>query len=191
MDARLAAYRGAILHHHVPGQPRVVDDDHLVADHAVVSHVAGGHDEAARADDRVVPVVGGAVDGHVLADRGLLPDGDPHGVAGLELQILRLAADDGAVTDAAACAQGHRPFQHHVSANLRIARDAHLGADHAVGTDAHARVHLGAWIHDGGGMQAGAVSHRDFPRAHAPVFPARAPCARAPAASSPRPRCGG
>jgi hypothetical protein len=68
MQAGVPAHRGPVLHDHVPGESSVVDDDDLVADHAVVGDVARGHDEAALSDPCVVPFVGRAVHGDVFAD---------------------------------------------------------------------------------------------------------------------------
>ncbi len=51
-----------------PVEGRAVDHDDVVAEHAVVGHVADGHDEAVAADHRVATLVGGAMDGDVLAD---------------------------------------------------------------------------------------------------------------------------
>ena len=184
----MPAHRGPVLHDHVPGQSGVVDDDDLVTDHAVVGDVARGHDEAAPSDPRVVPLVGRAVHGDVFADGRVLPDGHPHGQPGPELQVLRLAADDGAMAHAAARPQGHPALEHDVRSDLHFWPDPGLRADHTVGPDPHTAVELGARVDHRGWVNARGVSHGRVLRAHALASRAPAPCGRAPGAGPRRPR---
>ena len=83
-----------------PAQLGAVGDDDVVTDVAVVRQVHVGHDEAAGADRGAVALRGAAVDRGVLADDRAGADLDP-GLLAAILEILRIAAEDRPVADAA------------------------------------------------------------------------------------------
>ena len=105
-----------------------------------------------RPSDGVVALVGGAVDGHVLAHHRIVAEGDPHRRALAELEVLRHPADDRAVADPAAGAHPDPAFQHHVRADLGARADAHLGPDDRVGADPHVGGQLRPGIDHRGGV---------------------------------------
>src|SRR5437899_11397824 len=110
--AREPADRRALADLAVARDPGVVDDDRALADLAIVGDVAHGHDEAALAD--VGPAVGArrAVDRDVLTEHGPGAGPDPGRGALLELQVLRPAAEHGAVADLHAAPELHAPPEH-------------------------------------------------------------------------------
>src|SRR5439155_153787 len=116
-----ATDRRALADLAVARDPGVVDDDRAIAHGAIVGDVAHGHEEAPLADTG--PTVGtrGAVDRDVLTDHGLRTDPHPGRRALLELQVLRFAAEDGAVAD--------------LHARRDVPRDPGLRGDHGTVTD--------------------------------------------------------
>src|SRR5216683_6828570 len=168
MDAGEAADRHPILDRDVPGQARVVDDDDVVAEHAVVRDVARAHHQAVAADGRVVALVGGAMDGDVLADHRVVAQAHAHRRALAELEVLGHAADDCPVPDPAAGPDPDPALQHRVGTDLRPGRHRHLGADHGVRPDARVGGQLRGAVDDGGGMdhdRPSSSSRRRFSRA--------------------------
>src|SRR6266542_2552751 len=137
---------GAILDGDVPRQAGVVDDDHVVTDDAVVGDMATGHHEAVIAHARVQARAGRAMDGDILAYHRVVADPDAHRNTVPVLEVLRRAADDGAVPDPAAGADGDAPLEHDVGADLAALADSRVRSDDGVGRDADSRGQLGTRV---------------------------------------------
>ena len=137
----------------VPGQARVVDDDDVVAEHAVVRDVARGHHQAVAADGGVVALVGGAVDGHVLADHRVVARGSlPTGVPSRNLRSCGTPPDDRAVPDPAAGSHPHPALEHRVGADLGPGRRPRTSAPITeYGPTRTSAAELGAAVDHGGG----------------------------------------
>ena len=151
------AEHGEVAHLHMARQRGVVGRDDVRADPAVVRDMAAHHEQAAVADAGQPPAaLSAGVHGDVLADLAVGADGQPRALA-RELQVLRLRAEGCEGEDARA-----RP-------DLGLARDADMGierhalaqrglrAHHAEGADADARGQPRPLLHDGRGMDDGAV----------------------------------
>ena len=79
---------------HVAAQQRAVGHDDVVAQLAIVGHVAAGHQEVLVADPRdAVFFFAAAIDRHAFADDVVVADDDLRVAAGVA-DVLRLAADD-------------------------------------------------------------------------------------------------
>ena len=93
-----------------------------VADAVVVGHVHVRHQEAVGAHHGGPAGLRRAVDGHALADHVAVADHE-RGLLALEGQVLRLAAEDGALVHAVAGAQRGEPLDHGVGADLAAVAD--------------------------------------------------------------------
>jgi hypothetical protein len=149
-DAGQLVYGGAVLDDDVSGESRIVDQDDMVADGAVMRDVARGHHEAVIADACVHALARRPVYGHVLADHGLVADPHADGHTVPVLEVLRDPADHGAMSDPAARPDRHPSFEHDVGADLRSFPDAHVRPDHRYGATHPPRT--GARIDDGAGV---------------------------------------
>ena len=90
---------GVVLDHDVPGELRSIGEDHVIADHAVVTDVRVGHDQVVAADaSRAATLDRAAVHGAELAKLVRLAHFESHALARVG-QILRVAADDGERVD--------------------------------------------------------------------------------------------
>ena len=163
MDTRETADGRVIPHGDVTGEAREIDDDDMVADDAVVGDVARGHDQAMAPHEGVVALASGPMDGDVLADRGIVADGHPHGKAVAVLEVLRHPPDDRAVVDAAARADGHSPLEDDVGADLAVRADPDGAPDDRVWADGRSRPDLGPALHDGRGVDPRRLGHRARP----------------------------
>src|SRR5690606_23226367 len=95
-----------VLHGHVTGELRTVRDDDPVAQMAVVREMHVRHDEAVGAHGGAHRLGGAAVDRGILADHAAVADLHRR-VLTAELEVLRIAADDGADPDLHLAAQTH------------------------------------------------------------------------------------
>ena len=135
MDRTVARDEGVIADLDMAGQQRPVADHHIVANHAVVGDMGGGHEEAVVADSGRAARLFGAVDGHELPDRIVVADDDP-AVDGLPAQDLGIAADLYREADAVRPADPARP------ADEAVGTDLGSVADHGLVLDDGARPHL-------------------------------------------------
>ena len=138
-DAGQPPHGGPVLDDDVSGESRIVDQDDMVAHGAVMRDVARRHHEAVIADAGVRALARRPVDGHVLADHGLVADPHADRDALAVLEVLGHAADHRPMPDPAARADRHPALEHHVGADLRSVADAHVRPDHRVRRDPHAR----------------------------------------------------
>ena len=115
-----------VVHGDVARELGPVGDDDAGADVTVVGQVHVAHDEGAGADGGRAGRLGAAIDGAVLPDPGSLPDLDP-GLLAAELEVLRLAPEDGPDADTDARAEP----------DVALQRDA--GLDPAAVADDHRR----------------------------------------------------
>ena len=93
MHRRKPAENGVVLHRDVARERRIVDEEDMIAELAVVRHMRAGEEQAVAAHARdMAAALGAAVHGDVLADRGVRPDDQPAFLAAV-LHVLRLAAD--------------------------------------------------------------------------------------------------
>ncbi len=95
MNDRAPTEKRSIPNQNVASQQYCVGDHDPVADTAIVGHMAGGHQEAVRADFRRRTILGGAINRHVLANDGARAYPHPGLCVRIEAHILRIAADHG------------------------------------------------------------------------------------------------
>ena len=79
-DAGQPPHGGPVLDDDVSGESRIVDQDDMVAHDTVMGDVARRHHEAVIADARIHALARRSVNGHVLADHGLVADPHAHGM---------------------------------------------------------------------------------------------------------------
>src|SRR5690606_7546835 len=114
---------------------RAVGNHHVVANAAVVRHVAGGHQVAVAADaGGTIFLFGAAVDRHRFANHVVVADLDARRAAAVA-QVLRFAADDNARMDFVVASDGHVTSDLHVANKSRAAADPDVGPDRAERTD--------------------------------------------------------
>jgi len=107
----------------VTGQLHGVGHDDAVADPAIMRNMTGGHQEAVRTDFSAGIGLGGAADGHVLANDGARADTHAGAGGGIEAQILRIAADHG------------ERMHHDALAELTLPADVGMSVDHTIGAE--------------------------------------------------------
>ena len=104
------------------GERRVVREDRVVADGAIVRDVHVGHDPVVVADARrAAALAGAAVDGDELADHVAIAD-DEFAVLAAEFLVLRDRADRGELEDAVVAADARRAFDDDVRADRACRR---------------------------------------------------------------------
>src|SRR5262249_34327954 len=126
---------GTVLDGHVSRELRAVRDEDAVANVAIMREVHVRHDEAALADARLERRRGAAIDGRVLAHRTALADFD-EGLLTLELEILRIAAEDRTAADADAWPEVHVALEDRTERERAAIADDAAVADVRVGSDA-------------------------------------------------------
>ena len=119
----------------MPGQHRVVGDDRVVAQTAVVSDVGVDHQQVVVADDRQVVCLQRPVDGDVLADGVARADDHPAGAVG-HVYVLGESAQDGAFEDVVVRAQRGSVLDDDVTFQDAPWTDGHVRFDDAQRTDA-------------------------------------------------------
>jgi hypothetical protein len=147
VHGRSPADKGPVLHLNVAGQLHRVDDNHVVADHAVVGHVHVSHQQAVFADDGGVPVqFRPAVERYEFADGGVVAN-DHRGRFPLVFEVLRGRRNDGSRENLAVFANAG-PFHDHrvraypgAFADLNVLLNdgkrlnGHIGSDSCFGVD--------------------------------------------------------
>ena len=122
MDARVAADEREIPDLNVAGQEHTIREDRPAAELDVVAEVAVGHEVAPLADDGAGPLLGTAMDRHVLSDH--TTRSDPHEALDvLEGQVLGHVADHRARVDAALRTDGSVAEDHRIRSDLDILAD--------------------------------------------------------------------
>ena len=115
VHARPAAENGEVADADMARQHHVVGEDDVVADLAVVPHMAVGQEGAAVADDGGhAAALGAGVHGHAFADQAVAADRQRGGLA-LVFQVLRLMADRGEGKDARARTDGGAADYHRMA----------------------------------------------------------------------------
>uniref|UniRef100_A0A1I8ADR0 Ald_Xan_dh_C2 domain-containing protein n=1 Tax=Steinernema glaseri TaxID=37863 RepID=A0A1I8ADR0_9BILA len=103
-----------VAHMHMPGQRGVVDQDAVVADHAVVPDMGIGHDQVVITQGGFATVLHGAtVNGHAFADHVVVADHQARRFT-LVLEVRGVFADRGELVDAVVLADAGRPFENHM-----------------------------------------------------------------------------
>ena len=131
---------GKIVNHHLAGNLRTVADDAAAADEAVVPHVHPFHQQVVAPHDGAAFGSRAAVDGHIFAD-GIVVADFGRGLFTTKFQILRDGTNHSArkervvVPHACAAQQRHRVHQMIVVANHHIGVDKTERADFAVVTN--------------------------------------------------------
>ena len=93
MHRRQAAKYGVVADTHVSAERRIIDEDNVVADQAIVRHMGTNHEQTVAARPRYHAAAFGArVHRHVLADHGVRPD-DQFGILSVVFEILWRQAD--------------------------------------------------------------------------------------------------
>ena len=149
MHADAARERGMIVNVDVATQQCAVGHHDVVAQPAIVGHVATGHEKVVAADrGDAVFFFGGAIDRHAFANAVRSPIVDL-GIAAAIAHILRLGADDNIGIDVIVLADRHLAHDRDVVFQPRAAADADVGPDHAEGPDFDVDVDFGPVIDRG------------------------------------------
>jgi hypothetical protein len=126
MDGRHPTEHGKIVNDNMASQIDIVGQNAVVADNAVVSHVHVGHQQAVVTDSGLKVGCGTPVEGAVLSDNGVFPDGNGR-ILSPEFEVLRYGPDYGtgknftALSQAGTIHYGHVGFDYAVVAYFYIA----------------------------------------------------------------------
>src|SRR5689334_5007301 len=111
------------------GQRHFIREDVVVADDAVVRYVYADHKKVARADAGRLPRAVRAMKRAKLADDVVIANLEK-ALFALELNVLRLAADDGVFVDAITRSEPRKALDHGISADLAIWTDFDVRFDY-------------------------------------------------------------
>ena len=129
---------------------RVVDENDVVADLAVMRDMGANHQETMIADSGDhTAALGAGVDGHMLADRIVMADLERRGFT-LVFQILRLEADRGEREDSRPLADRRAPIDDDMRLKTDPGAEHDILADHAIGADLDVIRHCRLGRHDRG-----------------------------------------
>src|SRR5690606_10141688 len=142
-----------------------VGEHHVVAELAVVGDVRVGHQQAVAPDHRAPGGGRAAVQGRELPDERAVSDLQGRTLA-LELQILRIRAQDGPVRDLAILPERGVTLHGDPRADLGAVSDPHPRADDGPGSDHDTFAELRIRIDEGGGVDAGLAACPDGGIAH-------------------------
>ncbi len=124
-----------IADHHVARQGRVVGENAVVTDDAVVGNVNVDHEQVAATDLGQALVLNCAtVHGAVLAKDVVVANLEESALAGV-LLVLAILTDGGVLEDLVAATNLGRALDHHVGAHPGVVADFYLGADDRKGAD--------------------------------------------------------
>src|SRR5471032_1662390 len=147
-----AAHDDPVADFDVAGQLRVVREDRVAADLAVVRQVDVGRDPVVVAEPRHADVLHGAgVEGAEFADRVAVADFQTGRLA-VPFLVLRRGADRRELEELVVAADGRVAFDDHVRADHRAGGYGHVRADDRIRADFNAGVELRLRVDDGGGM---------------------------------------
>ena len=152
MEDRASSEHGTILNGDIAREQAVVGDDDPVADRGVVSEVDADHEKVVVANGGGTPLLCPAMDGDVFAQNIVIPD--HHFAVGsrLEVEILRIATDDGTVTDGVAGTEKHMTPDHSPGLDLASLADDRPRLDDRARSDLNPLSELRCGINKCGGM---------------------------------------
>ena len=136
-----AANHRIIAHLNLAGELHGVRHDDVVTQHAVVCHVAVGHDQAVVANDGLATRCSSAVNGNKLANRRVVAD-DGHRFLALELEILRDIAHHGTCVDVTVASNACTGANHGVAVDDAAVANHHIVVDSDKGPDFHVIANL-------------------------------------------------
>src|SRR5690349_6618738 len=136
MRTHVVGQKNVVLDFYMTGQRHFIREDVVVTDDAVVRDVNAHHEEVARADASRLTRAVGAMKRAKLPNNVVVADLEETLLA-LELDVLRLAADDGVFVNAIARAEPRKALDHGVSADFAVRTDFHVGFDNGGRVDRH------------------------------------------------------
>src|SRR5690554_4852060 len=133
MYCRKTAQNGMITHMHMPGQRRIVGQDHMVTDDTVMCHVRIGHQQIVTADSGNAGILyRTAMDGDTLTDDVVVTDLQKGWLA-LELFVLTVFTHSGELKNPVTGPDTGRPLDHDMGFDAGTRPDLHVRADQGPG----------------------------------------------------------
>ena len=146
----------------VARQGRVVGEDAVVTDHAVMGHVDVDHEEVAAADPGQALILGGAaVHCAVLAKHVVVADLEEGALTGV-LLVLAILTDGGVLEDLVAATYLGRALDHHVGSHPGVVTYLHLGTYDGKGADFNPFADHGRLMDDGGIVDDGSLVNHGY-----------------------------
>ncbi len=136
VDRGQTADRGPILDGHMAAHLNAVGDDHMIADAGIVRHVRVSHQQAVAPNLRRARSARPPIEGGEFANRRAIAH-DENRVFALELQVLRIGAQNRALGDKALTADPCVSLDIHVRPDDRLRFDRHVRTDYRVGADVY------------------------------------------------------
>ena len=154
VERAIATKDGAFADHAMATQRGTIDQDHAVANLAVMADVTAGHQAHAIAEDGGLVFAGGAVDRGVLVELAISADAHQRALS-LIFVVLRFAAEHHATAQNAARAQLSAAQEVDMGAEPAAVAHHYAGFEHAVRADFDARAQFNSGIHHGSGVNHG------------------------------------
>jgi hypothetical protein len=134
-----------ISHGYVPGYLRVVAENDIVPDLAVMRDMRVGHNQAVPANRSGKPVLGTAMDGNKFPDGGIVAN--VHGrFFTFEFQVLGGGGQHGAWKDPAVAADAGAFHDRNIASDPGAFADFHVVVDHGKGIDLDICCHAGVGV---------------------------------------------
>lgn len=141
MDKSTSADYGAVVDNHFAGELGGVAHYYVVAERAVMGHVAVCHEQTVVADDGPSLGCGASVDGHALAECGAVAYYGK-GLLATELEVLRLGAHDRSGKERAVTADAGTVHDSYVADKAGAVADFDISLHIAEGADLDIRANL-------------------------------------------------
>ncbi len=152
VKSRATAEEASLADADVPGEEDVVGEHIVIADLDIVRQMHTCHEEIVMSDASDATGFRSAVDGHIFAERVVFPDFYRGIGAGIEVQVLRVGADDGAPTDAVIGCDGDFSLDQDMACDLAVIANGDGAIDDREGTDANMFANLCLRRDEGAGM---------------------------------------
>lgn len=146
VDESASANHGKVVNDNLTGNLSGIGDNHIVANHTVVSYVAVGHNEAVAADNGLALGGGATVDGNTFANGGVVADYGKS-VLATELEVLRDAGDNGTGENGAILANTSALHYGDIGADASALADLHILLNGDEGVNNHTGSNLGSGMY--------------------------------------------
>ena len=138
-----------VAHRDVPGEGRIVCENRVVANDAIMGHMHVGHDPVVVAYAGHTCILRGAgAEAAELADRITVADFKPGRLTGVFL-VLRLGTDGAKLEDPVVATDPGMTFNDHMRTDGRTLGNFHVFANDRIRTNLHAFSKASAWMNDG------------------------------------------
>ncbi len=155
VDDDVGRENGATAEHGVSRQCRAVDQDGVVLDNGIMASVGRHHPVCPVTDDGGLPLTGPTRDRDSFAKNIVIADAEVADRAGVELEILRVPAQDGVAVYDIILAEVRILAKGSMLAHNASMSDHNIGLNDTVRSDLDVIGENSTWVYNCGGMDFG------------------------------------